>query len=78
MRNLIFTAAIVLLCPAACAFGQRAPFPIPDPDPEIERKSFIVAEGFEVNLFASELTPTTTLKEGGKEVASLGLPSRSR
>ena len=36
------------------AFGQRAPFPIPDPDPEIERKSFVVADGFEVNLFAAD------------------------
>src|SRR5262245_26231539 len=27
---------------------------VPDPDPELERKSFIVAEGFEVNLFASD------------------------
>lgn len=27
---------------------------IPDPDPEIERKSFIVAPGFEVNLFAAD------------------------
>src|SRR6202453_4643493 len=35
-------------------FGQRAPFPIPDPDPEIERKSFVVADGFEVNLFAAD------------------------
>jgi putative heme-binding domain-containing protein len=27
---------------------------IPDPDPEIERRSFQVAEGFEVNLFAAD------------------------
>ena len=27
---------------------------IPDSDPEIERKSFIVAPGFEVNLFAAD------------------------
>lgn len=27
---------------------------VPDPDPELERKSFIVAEGFEVNLFAAD------------------------
>src|SRR6266852_2689652 len=27
---------------------------IPDPDPELERKSFIVADGFEVNLFAAD------------------------
>ncbi len=51
MRTLL--AALILLVPAV-AFGQRAPFPIPDPDPEIERKSFIVADGFEVNLFAAD------------------------
>ena len=27
---------------------------VPDPDPEIERKSFQVADGFEVNLFAAD------------------------
>src|SRR6516225_7029630 len=27
---------------------------VPDPDPELERKSFQVAEGFEVNLFAAD------------------------
>jgi putative heme-binding domain-containing protein len=27
---------------------------VPDPDPEIERKSFKIAEGFEVNLFAAD------------------------
>jgi putative membrane-bound dehydrogenase-like protein len=36
------------------AFAQRELKNIPDPDPEIERKSFQVAEGFEVNLFAAD------------------------
>src|SRR5262245_7406963 len=27
---------------------------IPDPDPELERRSFQVADGFEVNLFAAD------------------------
>ena len=27
---------------------------IPDPDPEIERKTFVVPDGFEVNLFAAD------------------------
>ena len=35
------------------AFAQRDAT-VPDPDPEIERKSFQVAEGFEVNLFAGD------------------------
>jgi putative heme-binding domain-containing protein len=49
----ILFAALILLFPAV-AQAQRAPFPIPDPDPEVERKSFIVADGFEVNLFAAD------------------------
>jgi glucose/arabinose dehydrogenase len=36
------------------AFAQRDLKDIPDPDPEIERKSFQVAEGFEVNLYAAD------------------------
>lgn len=39
---------------AGPATAQRAPFTIPDPDPEIERESFIVADGFEVNLYAAD------------------------
>src|SRR6478735_1547855 len=27
---------------------------VPDPEPEVERKSFTVADGFEVNLFAAD------------------------
>src|SRR5713226_4426124 len=34
--------------------AQRDLTKIPDPDPEIERRSFQVAEGFEVNLFAAD------------------------
>src|SRR5438132_4298307 len=34
--------------------AQRDLTKIPDPDPEIERRSFEVAEGFEVNLFAAD------------------------
>src|SRR3954454_22855237 len=36
------------------SYAQRAAFPIPDPDPEVERRSFLVADGFEVNLFAAD------------------------
>ncbi len=35
------------------AFGQ-ANASVPDPDPELERKTFILPEGFEVNLFAAD------------------------
>ncbi len=48
----------LLVC-AVCLLNQTAQAQrnlkdIPDPDPEIERKSFIVADGFEVNLFAAD------------------------
>jgi putative heme-binding domain-containing protein len=36
------------------AYAQRDLKNIPDPDPEIERESFQVADGFEVNLFAGD------------------------
>ena len=55
MRRSIVPLAIVfgaLLAPALHA--QRSLTNIPDPDPEIERKSFLVADGFEVNLFAAD------------------------
>src|SRR5437588_10167389 len=39
---------------AGLANAQRELKTIPDPDPEIERRSFQVAEGFEVNLFAAD------------------------
>src|SRR6186713_718864 len=45
---LLFLAAL----PAA-AFAQ-ADAKVPDPDPELERKTFILPEGFEVNLFAAD------------------------
>ncbi len=45
--------ALLFLCIPSLALGQRNA-KIPDPDPEIERRSFKIAEGFEVNLFASD------------------------
>src|SRR5215211_7962482 len=48
-----YLALLILLAPSP-AHAQRAPFPIPDPDPEVERRSFLVADGFEVNLFAAD------------------------
>ena len=47
-----FSLLILILLPAT-AFAQ-ANAKVPDPDPELERKSFIVAPGFEVNLFAAD------------------------
>jgi hypothetical protein len=45
----------LVLCLSADARAQRAPFKIPDPDPEVERQSFIVADGSAVTR--NELTP---------------------
>jgi putative heme-binding domain-containing protein len=47
------TAALLLLLIPAIAFAQRDA-KVPDPDPELERKTFVVAPGFEVNLFAAD------------------------
>jgi putative heme-binding domain-containing protein len=47
---LVFTLA--LLSPVS-ALAQRDA-KVPDPDPELERKTFQVADGFEVNLFAAD------------------------
>jgi putative heme-binding domain-containing protein len=47
-------ALIALLGTISPAFAQNIPSEIPDPDPEIERRSFQVADSFEVNLFAAD------------------------
>src|SRR5512145_2580601 len=44
---------LLLLVPLTLLPAQRDA-KVPDPDPEIERKSFKVADGFEVNLFAAD------------------------
>jgi putative heme-binding domain-containing protein len=36
------------------AFAAVVRADVPDPDPEVERKSFKIADGFEINLFASD------------------------
>lgn len=51
MRYTIFALPFLLFL--APALAQRDA-KVPDPDPEIERKSFKVADGFEVNLFAAD------------------------
>ena len=47
-----YLLALFILVPTPALAQQDAK--IPDPDPEIERKTFIVAPGFEVNLYASD------------------------
>lgn len=56
IRRTRHAAALGLLAALAAgsARAQNAVGPPPDPDPELERKSFIVADGFEVNLFAAD------------------------
>ena len=48
------TALALMASQASTAVAQRNLTDIPSPDPEIERKSFIVADGFEVNLYAAD------------------------
>ncbi len=52
--QVLFWAACVVAGFPLCSAAQRNLKDIPDPDPEVERKSFIVADGFEVNLFAAD------------------------
>src|SRR5262245_54817908 len=49
----ILRYAIFLLVATNPAFAQRDA-KVPDPDPELERRSFKVADGFEVTLFAAD------------------------
>ncbi|MDZ4821024.1 MAG: PVC-type heme-binding CxxCH protein [Planctomycetota bacterium] len=49
----LFAFAVATLL-ASPAFAQRDLTDIPAPDPEEERRSFEVADGFEVNLFAAD------------------------
>src|SRR5579884_3323360 len=46
-------ALLVFLISSSTLFAQ-ANAKVPDPDPALERKSFQVAAGFEVNLFAAD------------------------
>src|SRR6516165_3251068 len=52
-KPLVLLLSSVCLC-ASVVHAQPPATQIPDPDPEIERRSFQVAEGFEVNLFAAD------------------------
>jgi putative membrane-bound dehydrogenase-like protein len=44
---------LALLLSAVPTFAQRDA-KIPDPDPELERKTFVLPDGFEVNLWAAD------------------------
>src|SRR5688500_19883314 len=45
--------ALLLALVPSVAFAQPNA-KVPDPDPELERKTFILPDGFEVNLFAAD------------------------
>src|SRR5437588_8145610 len=51
--SFFISCLFVLFVDRSSARAQRDA-KVPDPDPEIERKSFQVADGFEVNLFAAD------------------------
>lgn len=51
--GLLLTSVYLLLL-TQTAFAQRELKDIPIPDPEEERKTFVLPEGFEVNLFAAD------------------------
>jgi putative heme-binding domain-containing protein len=52
--GLLLTANILLFVLAQTVHAQRDLKDIPIPDPEVERKTFVLPEGFEVNLFAAD------------------------
>ena len=49
-----FLHSIVLTLSISSAFAQRDLKDIPDPSPALQQESFQLAEGFEINLFASD------------------------
>lgn len=54
IRSKLLLLILFLLMSSSPGNAQRNLTKIPDPDPEIERRSFQLADGFEVNLFASD------------------------
>jgi putative heme-binding domain-containing protein len=54
MRARLPLALLFGLTFAPPVHAQRGLTNIPDPDPELERRTFLVADGFEVNLFAAD------------------------
>jgi len=47
-------AALLVMAWSPMLHAQNDLKDIPDPDPEVERRSFLVADGFEVNLYAAD------------------------
>lgn len=53
MNKFTFAPVFALIILPSSLFAQ-AKATVPDPDPELERKTFILPEGFEVNLYAAD------------------------
>lgn len=53
VRGWLVIGTLVWAC-ATAAFAQRDLKDIPAPDPEIERAALVVADGFEINLYAAD------------------------
>lgn len=54
MKSSILIFSIVILASGYCLYGQRALTDIPNPDPEYQLSKLEAADGFEINLFASD------------------------
>jgi putative heme-binding domain-containing protein len=52
--SLVASFALLFLLAGGPSLRAQRDAKVPDPDPEIERRSFQVADGFEVNLFAAD------------------------
>ncbi len=53
-RGALVLSVVAWLCCQHAALAQRELKVIPDPDPELERETFQLAEGLEVNLYAAD------------------------
>ena len=54
LRNFLLACFCLSLCPVSSTFAQRNLKDIPLPDPAEEQATFVLPEGFEVNLFAAD------------------------
>ena len=61
------------LCGVRPAYGQRDLKDIPIPDSELERRTFRVPDGFEVNLFAADPVIAKPIQMNFDEQADCGL-----
>jgi putative heme-binding domain-containing protein len=55
IRKIAHSTLLLALC--STAFGASktvVPTTVPDPDPQVEQKSFKIADGFQINLFATD------------------------